>query len=119
MDRRAAPEEPEDDYPLFDEPRARHTDPETSHEAARSVSEEISRTIRAHVLTLLRARGPLTDEDLVFEFGVNNLPGTPSGIRTRRKELQTAGLVRESGYVGLLASGRFGIKWEAKPEKPT
>lgn len=42
--------------------RARNTDPETSHAAAASVTNQ--RRIRGRILELFRAHGPMTDETL-------------------------------------------------------
>lgn len=88
----------------LDGPRARRTDPETSHAAARSV-----RNVTAKQVAVLRrlADEPSTDEDLVDRVDGQ----TPSGIRTRRSELVRAGLVVDSGVRAELRSGRLGIVW--------
>ncbi len=92
-------------------PRARLTDPETSRMAARSVSEERLRTSQKIILDALEHFGEMTDEE-IYEFMVGFHQISPSGARTRRKELVDLGLVRDSGLRGLTPSGRQSIKWE-------
>lgn len=97
---------------------ARFTDPQTSHDAAASV-KDITRTQKA-VLKLLAAVGPLTDEDLIGYYTWQTLVADPydfpkaseSGIRSRRAELVTLGLVKDSGERAKLASGRHAIVWQ-------
>lgn len=103
------------DLPLFAQPpRARRTDPDTSHEAAASV-RETQRRSQEEVLYVLRLYSRLTDERLVALYEVHARDGdvshqSPSGIRTRRKELQRAGLVKAHGEERA-ASGRRMIVW--------
>jgi hypothetical protein len=95
---------------LFDEHAvARRTDPGTSHEAARSV-DRIRETQQA-VLDVLHRYGPCSDEKI---FALMR-PGlmSPSGARTRRKELNEKGKVRDTGHRAKTASGRNTIIWEA------
>lgn len=84
---------------------ARSTDPETSHEAAASLSrDEINRT-QARVLFLLVTYGPMTDKELVEQYEADaarkswTMP-TDSSIRTRRHELTVADdpLIEFAGY---------------------
>ncbi len=94
-------------------PNARTTDPQTSHDAARSV-ENITETQSA-ILTLLTF--PMTDEELTDAFyNMQQVAGwknaSPSGIRTRRAELVARGLVKDSGERIKLSSGRSGIAWQ-------
>jgi len=93
---------------------ARRTDPQTSHEAARSV--ERIRERQQAVLDLLRRRGPMCDEEIARTYaGVAGLPAqSPSGLRTRRAELVDMGLVEDSGERVTLASGRRSIRWQAR-----
>jgi hypothetical protein len=102
----------------FRRPRARRTDPETSHEAADSLHH--LRTSQAAVLRVLR-QGSMTDQTLVREYNraFANDPfkfplQSESGIRTRRKELVELGMVEDAGVRIRLASGRRGIVWMAK-----
>lgn len=95
--------------------QARLTDPETSHEAARSVTDLTVK--QAHVLAVLEAWKPwggLTDERIRLEYVRDDRPyQSESGLRTRRHELVELGLVVDSGRRERLASGRRAIIWEA------
>jgi hypothetical protein len=91
---------------------ARRGDPETSHEAAASVTG--LRESQAEVLGVIRRRGPMTDEEVLKVLSDRGeRPWTPSGARTRRSELVTAGLVKDSGRRKRLPTGRRSILWEA------
>lgn len=96
-------------------PRARTSDPSTSHAAAASVTG--LRDNQEAVLGLLRAVGPSTDEYLVelYEAHAVRPKQSPSGIRTRRKELATMEppLVIDTGRKAKLKSGRKAIVWGA------
>jgi hypothetical protein len=98
-------------------PIARTTDPETSHEAARSITG--LRRSQRDVLRVLRSYGPMTDEQLVARYtALAKLkdsalrPQSPSGIRTRRAELRADSLVRDSGTRATMTTGRRAIVWE-------
>ena len=92
------------------EARARATDPDTSHEAARSIGEMTEK--RQAVLDTITAIGGGTDEDIVDAYRSSSAPQqTASGIRTRRAELVTMGLVRDTGQRTVRASGRSAIVW--------
>lgn len=79
--------------------RARRADPETSHEAAKSVVELRKR--QQAVLEVLKC-GPTTDEELVckypyFAWEEADYPKqSPSGLRTRRSELVALGTAGSS-----------------------
>lgn len=88
-------------------PKARRTDPQTSWDAAKSVAN--LRISQQAIYALLERYGPLTDEEIHRKLLV---PLSPSGARTRRKELVDLDLVRDSGERGRTASGRKTIKWE-------
>jgi hypothetical protein len=98
---------PIDRLPLF--ANARTTDPETSHEAAASVD---LRPAQEFVLTLLAAYGPCHDERLVQKA---NGRYTPSGIRSRRAELEAAKLVKFTGSFTKTDAGRKTRVWEVTP----
>lgn len=90
---------------------ARSTDPWTSHAAARSVRDLSG--YQQLVLECLRKLGPSTDEQLVnyiLSFHHGDLPrgATPSGIRTRRRELadMEPPLVTFTGRVGKTKANR-------------
>lgn len=103
------------------EAHARNTDPSTSHAAAASVTG--IRDSQIAVLACLQTFGShhgLTDEALamVYSVGVDQHEWpeqSDSGLRTRRKELVTRGLVRDSGRRERLLSGRSAIVWEVVP----
>lgn len=89
---------------------ARRSDPGTSHAAARSV--ERLRDRQQAVLDLLRRLGPMTDEEIAQAYAQFDLPKqSPSGLRTRRSELQHAGFVEDSGERRTTESGRSSIVW--------
>ena len=98
------------------EAHARRFDPETSHEAARSVTKLTAR--RWAVLKVLEQHGPMTDEQLMIRYAElaarGDLPEqSVSGLRTRRSELVTMNKVRDTGVRSRMASGRQAIVWEA------
>ncbi len=92
-------------------PRARNTDPQTSHDAAESVSN-LTQT-QAYVLKAL-AR-PRTDPQLIEAYRkLKRAPlASESGIRTRRAELVDRGLVQDTGERNLTPYGRKAIVWSA------
>lgn len=105
--------------PSSDEPHAhaRRTDPTTSHEAARSVRE--LRYSQSDVLALFEIHSGfdstalrLTDEAMISRARQRGILQSDSGLRTRRSELVTAGLLRDSGARALTRSGRRSILWE-------
>ena len=79
-----------------------------SQEAARRI-EGGADTLRARVLELLRAAGPLTDEEMQ-----ERLPMPPNTQRPRRLELVARGLVEDSGTVRPTRSGRKATVWRAR-----
>jgi hypothetical protein len=101
-----------------DAAHARATDPETSHAAASSVIE--LRDKQKWVLEVFK-RGSFTDQQLLEYYGVMSVQlGTKfprqsdSGLRTRRSELVTMGLIEDSGERRKTASGRSSIVWRLK-----
>ena len=95
---------------------ARRGDPWTSWAAARSVDPATVTATHRAILSLLDKEGPMTDERIALTYaywsGLVELPKqSPSGLRTRRKELVDAGLVRDTGATARLATGRQGIVW--------
>ena len=94
-------------------PRARNTDPTTSHNAAASVATDTLTRTQALILEALRAHGPLTDEQLCQRIAdVERKPVSVSGIRTRRSELVTAGRVIDTGRRQPTLTGRSAIVWK-------
>ena len=93
-------------------PRARNTDPTTSHNAAASVATDTVTRTQALILEALRAHGPLTDEQLCQRIAqVERKYLAVSGIRTRRSELVKAGRVIDTGDRQPMLSGRPAIVW--------
>jgi hypothetical protein len=89
-------------------PHARTTDPETSHEAAMSVTNITP--LKYEILQRLMT--PMTDTDLYQLLRTDSrLIVTESGVRSRRSELVHAGLVRDTGERVRLATGRNAIVW--------
>lgn len=93
--------------------RARRTDPETSQEAARSLSADTLRESQARVLRALVEQGPAHDYELIRRLEAAGHRVTRSGVQTRRSELARAGLVRDTGERVALDTGRRAIVWSA------
>jgi hypothetical protein len=98
---------------------ARRTDPDTSHEAAASITIDTMSKSQFAVLTVIRAFGPLADHELDATYeklrarGDEGLPmQSPSGIRTRRRELYDAGLIEPAGET-TTPTGRRALTWRA------
>lgn len=98
--------------------RARTTDPETSHAAAASVADiRLSQYAVLKVLGLRPATG-YTDEELVtgYQHLMLKYPKayplqSASGIRTRRSELVSLGLVYWEGDKRVMSTGRLARVW--------
>jgi uncharacterized protein (DUF2225 family) len=95
---------------------ARKTDPDTSHQAANSVTN--LREKQRQVYCVLKEFGPLTDKELISiynEAAAQHIvkPQATSGIRTRRSELVGQGLVRTAGKTKSPTSKRPRYRWEA------
>lgn len=101
-------------YERIPEPVARSTDPQTSHDAARSVVKEHQTATQWFILEALRG-GPKTDDEIwhsLYDLS-RHRHTSQSGARTRRAELVDMGKVRDSGRRRKLTSGRMAIVWEA------
>jgi hypothetical protein len=98
--------------------RARRSDPETSHMAAESVSV---RENQVRVYQVLSQLGPSTDEWLVacYPMYMSEHPQSPSGIRTRRKELWRKGLVKWTGKKVRGKTNRLMRVWTVVSEEQT
>jgi hypothetical protein len=90
-------------------PKARRTDPQTSHDAAKSVD----RVTNTQLYILQALRRPRTDVQLIEAYrAIGKAPqASESGIRTRRSELVRKGLVVDAGIKQALPSGRMAIVW--------
>ena len=102
------------------EPRARATDPETSHEAAASVKDLT--LVQSRIMALIGRQGPMHDDALIFRWGQENYRFPDSyprvseaGLRSRRSELVKLGRLQDSGLRVTLASGRKSIVWRRVP----
>lgn len=86
---------------------ARRTDPETSHQAARSLETQFVTDLQEAILAHLTG-GAMPDEAIeqLAEFGALK----PSTLRTRRAELVALGLVRAVGQVKN-STGRWVTLW--------
>lgn len=87
--------------------RARRTDPATSHAA---IPDNL--TVGQQAVLDVLARGPNCDEVLA-----DLLDGViaPSGVRTRRSELVTFGLVVDTGTTVTTRSGKQSVVWALAP----
>lgn len=72
------------------------------------------------VYHIIKRHGPMTDTTLVAHYPVLRLyldrpypEQSPSGLRTRRSELEAKGYVQDSGTKQRTASGKSAILWEA------
>lgn len=90
-------------------PRARVSDPVTSHLAARSVSNTM--LVQEQIVGLYRRFGPMTDEELCAMFDAGPVWASPSSIRSRRAELVAVGVVVNTGRRRRTSSGRQAIVW--------
>ena len=88
----------------------RHDHPDTSRDAARAV-RRYGTNLRTLVHSWLVGRGEsgATDEEMQSLLAI-----PPNTQRPRRRELQTKGLVVDSGNRRLTRSGRKAIVWVAK-----
>lgn len=99
-------------------PRARRNDPETSKQAAASVTN-LGRT-RDAIIKILKDYGPRTDDQIwliysgLFDKGAQIPRVSPSGLRSRRAELLTLGFVVDSGKRARTPSNRWAAVWRLK-----
>lgn len=102
---------------MTDQAHARHGDPDTSHAAAKSI-KDLSANQRAVLAVFRLQHEPITDDQLIDSYRMHYkallLPQqSESGIRSRRAELNKAGLLVERDKVRL-KSGNLGRSWETK-----
>ena len=93
---------------------ARRTDSTTSLQAALEQTSEKRRALYAQIHAWLRL-DPMTDDELLRAFTTLHIPHTPSGVRTRRRELVDAGWVTDSGRRRPSNAGRPSIVWQVTP----
>jgi hypothetical protein len=109
--KRHAPEEFEDEGPLFAKTKARTEDPATSKAAAEALKPGSVLRLR-NIVYLFLSKKSMEDGELVARVSVAYPEYSPSGVRTRRSELVEIGKVRDSGLRQKLASGSEAIIWE-------
>lgn len=92
---------------------ARNSDPHTSWAAAYQADPDADRTLQATVLSALINFGPMTHADLV-ELINRARPASPSGVRTRVRELVDAGKVEACPHmIAKSEYGRASLLWRA------
>lgn len=99
-------------------PSARKTDPETSHDAARSIKEPKLSESRLAIVRIFRKHGRMNDESLAAYYASLMSDGSapylsPSGLRSRRSELVDMGYLTDTGLRAPTYSGRQSIVWKA------
>ena len=93
-----------------DSPRARRSDPHTSHEAADT--NDVSKSIGL-VLDILREKGPLADHEIEFHAVFDRHEQfTGQRLRSARAALVELGKVEQSGLYRLTRSNRRAIVWQ-------
>lgn len=97
-------------FSLGDRAVARRTDPETSHNAAASV-KNIS-DLQGMIWDYFQLWGPHTDEAM-YEAMKAHAWVSPSGFRSRRKELVDKGFLEWTGYTAFTKAGRKARIWQA------
>lgn len=105
--------EPSSDLPAMSA-HARRTDPQTSHDAARSIRASRMVEVQDRILFLLHLHGGLTQDAVIEGYRMRwGSRDSDSSIRTRLSELCDAGKVRDSGIrKSLPKTGRTAILWE-------
>lgn len=89
---------------------ARTTDPDTAHNAYATL-QHLSDNQRL-VLRLLHSYGPLTDDGLSEHAAQHGINLIPTSIGKRRKEMEVAGMVTDSGRRAPTRRGVSAILWE-------
>jgi len=85
---------------------ARHTDPDTSHEAAKAWPKERARDRRAVLLLHAKRPNGLTDFELAEIMGRQQ-----TSVGKRRGELRDAGFIYDTGFRRPAPSGSPAIVW--------
>jgi hypothetical protein len=96
--------------PVLPKATARRTDPDTSHAAAASFTEQKLTEIQRDVLSFFRQVRRATDEQLETCLHLKH-PGF-STLRKRRTDLVQMGLLRDSGERAVNGGCRKMIVWE-------
>jgi hypothetical protein len=100
---------------MTEEAHARREDPETSHEAAASVTPESISIQKRNIISTLRKLQLASDRQIIRayhrDFGKRV---SEQSIRSRRNELTKAGLIEWSGKFQTPPSGRRERLWRLK-----
>lgn len=99
---------------------ARRSDPDTSHEAAKSLPAAVLNIRQAAIGAALAFNGGRgTDEQIADLYhGMENAPWqSPSSLRTRRNELVKMGVVRDTGERIANRRGNNVVVWELVAER--
>ncbi len=97
------------DLDLFTEPASRHTDPETSRVAARSMQKPAAAQ-RDKIVTALRAYGPMNHWEVDARLGWQH----PTAAR-RMCDLVRKGRVIATGRTSPTGTGRYATVYEVAP----
>lgn len=87
---------------------------DTAWAAAHSLTPDQIRKSQKEVYGLFKKYGPMTDTRLLEIAAQERIEQSDSGLRTRRSELVTLGLIVDSGSRDRLESGRLSILWRCK-----
>lgn len=96
------------------EHRARHSDPETSRDAARRIPRGLS-DVHDDILRLLAGHGPMTDDRLLTLYADGGGTRSPQRVTTARHELVLRARVRWTGGWGTTHRGSRARLWEVFP----
>ena len=94
--------------------QARSTDPQTSHDAAEKVKHRSK--VQSVIYNILWTGGAMTDPQIAEHYYGRVADGSApnhseSGLRTRRKELVDAGVIKATGEKDKLDTGRYANLW--------
>ena len=87
--------------------RARRSDPSTSKQAAER-GDGIAKDHARRIVEWLGANGPATKDGIAAGLSLD-----PVQVARRMRDLERAGLVRDTGQTAPLKTGRKGILWGA------
>lgn len=84
---------------------ARHSDPQTSHDAAESIDASLLERL---VVDVLKKNGAMTSEQVAIVLNMNLVSISP-----RFRPLATKGLIFDTGRKARNRSGKSAILWQA------
>lgn len=95
--------------------RVRTRDPLTSFDAAEIDTADYD-AVKGEIIAILRVGGPATDDDIYRDYRTTAMYSdqklrSPSRIRTARKELHVAGIVRKFDERGVSLLGNRSTRW--------